>query len=94
MSVPLHFVVVGLGQVTNLCNPLSFALMLVFGVLHHPFIWQCYHCLSFIKFLYFLVVAWCVTKLKGGECRGAAQYGQYVLVDYGSCQYITGNIYL
>jgi hypothetical protein len=27
-------------------------------------------------------------------CRGAARYGQYVLVDYGSCQYITGNIYL
>jgi hypothetical protein len=39
--------------------------MLVFGVFHHPFIWQCYHCLTFIKFLLFLVVAWCVTKLKG-----------------------------
>jgi hypothetical protein len=64
MSVPLHFVVVGSGQVTNLCNLISLALMLVFGVLHHPFIWQCYHCLPFIKFPYF-VVAWCVTKLKG-----------------------------
>jgi hypothetical protein len=64
MSVPLHFVVVGSGQVTNLCNLIRIALMLVFGVLHHPFIWQCYHCLPFIKFLYF-VVTWCVTKLKG-----------------------------
>jgi hypothetical protein len=46
-----HLVAVGSGQVTNLCNPLSFALMLVFSVLHHPFIWQYYHCLTFIKFL-------------------------------------------
>jgi hypothetical protein len=32
--------------------------------------------------------------LEEGHCRGAARYGQYVLVDYGSCRYITGNVYL
>lgn len=56
---------VGSGQLTNLCNLLSFALMLVSGVFHHPLIWQCYHCLTFINFLISFVVAWCITKLKG-----------------------------
>lgn len=57
--------VVGSGQVTNLCNLISFVLMIVLGVHHHPFFWQCAHCLTFINFLNFFIVAWCVTKLKG-----------------------------
>jgi hypothetical protein len=39
-----------------------------------------------------------ISRLAGttevSNCRDAARYGQYVLVDYGSCRYITGNVYL
>lgn len=67
MSAPhSNLVAVCLGQVLNIWTRLSFALMVAGGAYHHPFLWQCSHCLTFFKFCYSsFVVAWCNTKLKG-----------------------------